>query len=152
MSELKQKIKTLAGDYYADVVKLRRHLHSHPELSFQEYNTQKFVQQTLTGFGISNQQVMATTGVVALIEGRNPTSKTIALRGDMDALPIVETNEVEYKSQNMGVMHACGHDVHTSSLLGVARILNTLKNDFDGSVKLIFQPGEEKLPDGASIM
>jgi len=152
MSELKQKIKTLAGNFYPDVVKLRRHLHSHPELSFQEYNTQKFVQKTLTDFGITNQQVMANTGVVALIEGKNPNAKTIALRGDMDALPIVETNEVVYKSQNTGVMHACGHDVHTSSLLGVARILHTLKDNFEGSVKLIFQPGEEKLPGGASLM
>jgi len=152
MSDLKQKIKTLAGNFYPDVVKLRRHLHSHPELSFQEYNTQKFVQKTLADFGITNQQVMANTGVVALIEGKNPQAKTVALRGDMDALPITETNDVEYKSQNTGVMHACGHDVHTSSLLGVARILNDLKNEFEGSVKLIFQPGEEKLPGGASLM
>ena len=152
MNDLRQKIKTLAGTFFPDVVLLRRHLHRHPELSFHEFNTQKFVQQALTGFGITNQQVMAQTGIVALIEGKNPSSKVVALRGDMDALPITETNEVEYKSQNAGVMHACGHDVHTSSLLGVARILNELKDEFEGSIKLIFQPGEEKLPGGASVM
>lgn len=152
MNQLKEKIKSLSKQYHTEVISIRRHIHSNPELSFHEYETQKFVQQKLAEMGISNQQVVANTGVVALIEGENPTSKTIALRADMDALPITETNTAEYKSRNVGVMHACGHDVHTSSLLGVAKILSALKSDFEGSVKLIFQPGEEKLPGGASLM
>jgi amidohydrolase len=146
------KIKSLAANYHNDIVSCRRHLHKNPELSFNEFNTQKFVEGKLTEYGIKNFKRMANTGVVALVEGKNPSKKTIALRGDMDALPIKETNNVEYKSANEGVMHACGHDVHTSSLLGVARILNELKDHFEGTVKFIFQPGEEKLPGGASVM
>ncbi len=149
---LKEKIKNFASKYREDIVACRRHLHKNPELSFQEFNTQKFVEQKLNEFGVTNHHRLANTGVVALIEGKNPTKKVIALRADMDALPIVETNKVDYKSINDGVMHACGHDVHTSSLLGVARILNDLKSEFEGTVKLIFQPGEEKLPGGASMM
>jgi len=95
---------------------------------------------------------MAGTGVVAMIRGRNPDRKTVALRADMDALPILEANQVEYCSTVHGVMHACGHDVHTSSLLGAANILHQLRDQFEGSIKLIFQPGEEKIPGGASIM
>lgn len=123
-----------------------------PELSFHEFNTQKFVEEKLNEFGISEHERMANTGVVAMIKGKNPGARTVALRADMDALPIVETNQVDYKSKNNGVMHACGHDVHTSSLLGAARILNHLKDQFEGTIKLIFQPGEEKLPGGASLM
>ena len=146
------RIKQLASKYQSDIVACRRHLHKNPELSFHEFNTQKFVEAKLNEYGIKNIQRMANTGVVALVEGKNPSKKIIALRGDMDALPIKETNKVEYKSVNEGVMHACGHDVHTSSLLGVARILNEVKGDFEGTVKFIFQPGEEKLPGGASLM
>ena len=146
------KIKQLASKYHSDIVACRRHLHKNPELSFHEFNTQKFVEAKLNEYGIKNIQRMANTGVVALVEGKNPSKKIIALRGDMDALPIKETNNVEYKSVNEGVMHACGHDVHTSSLLGVARILNEVKEDFEGTIKFIFQPGEEKLPGGASLM
>lgn len=145
-------IKQLASKYHSEIVSCRRHLHKNPELSFNEFNTQKFVEGKLTEYGITNFKRMANTGVVALVEGKNPLKKTIALRGDMDALPIKETNNVDYKSVNEGVMHACGHDVHTSSLLGVARILNELKGNFEGTVKFIFQPGEEKLPGGASLM
>jgi amidohydrolase len=146
------KIKSLAKNYHKDIVECRRHLHRNPELSFNEFQTQKFVEQKLKEFGIANVKQMAKTGVVALIEGKNPSKKSIALRADLDALPITETNNVEYKSLNEGVMHACGHDVHASSLLGVAKILNELKGEFEGTVKLIFQPGEEKLPGGASLM
>ncbi len=146
------RIKQLASKYHSDIVACRRHLHKNPELSFHEFNTQKFVEAKLNEYGIKNIQRMAKTGVVALVEGKNPSKKIIALRGDMDALPIKETNNVEYKSVNEGVMHACGHDVHTSSLLGVARILNEVKEDFEGTIKFIFQPGEEKLPGGASLM
>ena len=149
---IKEKIKSLAGQYYADVVSYRRHLHQNPELSFKEFNTQKFVEEKLNSFGIKNVKRIANTGLLAIVEGKNPSKKVIALRADMDALPIQETNNTDYKSQVAGVMHACGHDVHTSSLLGVARILNDLKNDFEGTIKLIFQPGEEKLPGGASLM
>ena len=146
------KIKSLASKYHEDIIACRRHLHMHPELSFKEVNTQKFVEQKLSEYGLGNFKRMANTGIVAMIEGKNPGKKTIALRADMDALPITETNNVDYKSKNEGVMHACGHDVHTSSLLGAARILNDLKSLLEGSVRLIFQPGEEKLPGGASLM
>lgn len=146
------KIKQLAKDYAAEVVANRRYLHTNPELSFQEYNTAKFVAQKLKDIGLTPQEGIANTGVVALIEGRNPSSKVIGLRADMDALPIFEKNDVPYKSQNEGVMHACGHDAHTSSLLGTAKILHQLRDDFEGTVKLVFQPAEEKAPGGASIM
>ncbi|GGD60871.1 N-acyl-L-amino acid amidohydrolase [Emticicia aquatilis] len=146
------KIKQLAKDYAAEVVANRRYLHTNPELSFQEYNTAKFVAQKLKDIGLTPQEGVANTGVVALIEGRNPSSKVIGLRADMDALPIFEKNDVPYKSQNEGVMHACGHDAHTSSLLGTAKILHQLRDEFEGTVKLVFQPAEEKAPGGASIM
>jgi amidohydrolase len=152
MSDLKERIKSLAKKYHSDIVSCRRHLHMNPELSFHEYETQKFVESKLKEFGLTEQQRMANTGVVALLKGKNPEKKVVALRADMDALPIIETNDKEYKSKNSGVMHACGHDVHTSSLLGVARILSELKNDFEGTIKFIFQPAEEKLPGGASMM
>lgn len=146
-----EKIKHLAAAAVADVVALRHHLHAHPELSFQEFETAAYVTQQLRQLGL-DPQPLATTGVVALIEGRHPESRTIALRADMDALPIQEQSDVPYKSTRPGVMHACGHDVHTSSLLGVARILTQLKDEFAGTVKLIFQPGEELVPGGASLM
>jgi amidohydrolase len=145
-------IKKLSLLYAQDNVAARRHLHMHPELSYLEYNTAKFVIDKLKGMGLSPADGIAGTGVVVLIEGKNPMRKTIALRADMDALPIQEKNTVAYKSQNAGVMHACGHDVHTASLLGTAKILNECKHEFEGSVKLIFQPGEEKNPGGASLM
>ena len=150
---LKDKIKSLAVANSADVISYRRHLHANPELSFEEFKTADFVAQQLESFGgIKVERGVAGTGVVGLIEGKNPNKKTIALRADMDALPIEEKNEVDYKSKNTGVMHACGHDVHTSSLLGTARILSAIKEEFEGTVKLIFQPGEEKIPGGASLM
>lgn len=147
-----KKVQELAALQQAEIVAMRRHLHSHPELSFLEYNTSSYVAEKLTALGISFKEKVAGTGLVGLIEGKNPASKTIALRADMDALPITETNDVPYRSKNVGVMHACGHDAHTSSLLGAASILNQLKGEFEGSIKLIFQPGEEKLPGGASMM
>lgn len=149
---LLQSIKEQAKANHSYIVSLRRHLHQHPELSFREYETQAFVEHKLREMGITDIEHVATTGIVALIKGKNPDKKVVALRGDMDALPIVEQNDVPYKSQNEGVMHACGHDVHTSSLLGAAMILNSLKDSFEGTIKLLFQPGEEKLPGGASIM
>lgn len=148
---IKEQIKQLAKDIFSDVVANRRHLHSHPELSFYEVETSAYVAAKLDALGIPYQR-MADNGLVGLIQGNKPGNKVVALRGDMDALPITEANDVPYKSQNVGVMHACGHDVHTSSLLGTATILNSLKDEFGGTVKLIFQPAEEKLPGGASLM
>ncbi|MES2005824.1 MAG: M20 family metallopeptidase [Bacteroidota bacterium] len=148
---LQQKIKELAKQYSEEFIAVRHHLHAHPELSYQEFETSKFVQQKLTSFGIAFE-VKATTGVLGIIKGKNPESRVIALRADMDALPIQEENEVDYKSQNPGVMHACGHDVHTTILLGAAKILNELKNEWEGTIKLFFQPGEERNPGGASYL
>ncbi|GGZ18292.1 amidohydrolase [Echinicola pacifica] len=149
---LKDKVKSLAKKYLDQTVEIRRHIHAHPELSFEEHNTCQYVEKQLHDIGITAIERKANTGLVVLIEGRNPAKKVIALRGDMDALPIIEENEVPYKSTNPGVMHACGHDVHTASLLGAARILFELRDQFEGTVKLIFQPGEEKIPGGASLM
>lgn len=148
---LLQQIKNLSSKYAADCVAIRSHLHANPELSYQEFETSAFVQSKLQEMGIAFE-VMATTGIVAIIQGKNPGSRVIALRADMDALPIQEANDVPYRSTNAGVMHACGHDVHTSILLGAARILNELKEEWEGTVKLLFQPGEEKNPGGASYM
>jgi len=148
---LLDKIKSLAKTYQAENVSVRRHLHAHPELSYQEFETSKYVQATLTKIGIPFT-VIATTGVLGIIEGKNPSNRMVALRADMDALPIVEENKVDYISKNPGVMHACGHDVHTTILLGAAKILWELRNEFEGTIKLLFQPGEEKNPGGASYM
>ena len=146
-----EKIKTLAAQHQAENVATRRHLHANPELSYQEFETCKYVQAQLTKIGIPFT-VIATTGVLGIIEGKNPSSRIIALRADMDALPIIEENNVDYISTKEGVMHACGHDVHTTILLGAAKILWELKGEFEGTIKLLFQPGEEKNPGGASYM
>jgi hippurate hydrolase len=148
---LQQKIKELANKYAPEFIEVRHHLHAHPELSYQEFETSKFVQTKLAGYNIPFQ-VKATTGVVGVIEGKNPQSRVVALRADMDALPILEENEVSYKSTKPGVMHACGHDVHTTCLLGAAKILSQTKDEWEGTVKLVFQPGEEKNPGGASLL
>ena len=148
---LKEKIKDLAKIYSDEFIEIRHHLHKHPELSYKEFETSKFVQGKLNEWGI-DFEVMATTGVIGTLKGKNPDKKVIALRADMDALPITEQNQIEYKSQNEGVMHACGHDVHTTCLLGATKILNELKNEWEGTIKLIFQPGEEKNPGGASLL
>ncbi|MCF8277839.1 MAG: amidohydrolase [Flavobacteriales bacterium] len=149
---MKERIKQLVAENADAIIQIRRHLHAHPELSFEEYETSKFVAATLDKWNIPYQDGFVKTGIVALIEGRNPTSKVIALRGDMDALPILEANDVPYRSVNEGVMHACGHDVHTACVLGVAKTLHSLRDEFEGTVKIIFQPGEERLPGGASLM
>ena len=149
---LQDKIKSLAKAYKQEVIDNRRHLHAHPELSFKEFQTAAFVADKLREIGITEIESKATTGWSALIKGNNPDKKVIALRADMDALPIVEANEVPYKSQSPGVMHACGHDAHTASLLGAAKILHEVRDQFEGTIKLIFQPGEEIIPGGASQM
>ena len=151
MSTLLEQIKSLASANAQETVKNRHHLHQNPELSYQEKETQAYVEAQLKAMGISSNRI-ADTGLIALIEGKNPSKKVIALRADMDALPIFEANQVPYKSQREGVMHACGHDVHTSSLLGTAKILQEIRGEFEGTVKLLFQPAEEKAPGGASIM
>ncbi|HEV7329705.1 MAG TPA: M20 family metallopeptidase [Flavisolibacter sp.] len=148
---LQQKIKNLAQRYAPDFIEVRRHLHAHPELSYQEFETSKYIQQKLTEYNIPFE-IKATTGVIGLIKGKNPDARTIALRADMDALPITEENDVSYKSLTPGVMHACGHDVHTTCLLGAAKILSETKDEWEGTVKLIFQPGEERNPGGASLL
>ncbi len=146
-----EKIKALAKQYAPEFIEVRHHLHAHPELSYQEFETSKFVQQKLNEYGIPFD-IKATTGVIGLIKGKNPDKRVIALRADMDALPIKEENNISYKSKNEGIMHACGHDVHTTCLLGAAKILNEIKDEWEGTVKLIFQPGEEKNPGGASLL
>ena len=150
--ELAERIKTLSKQIHPEIVNMRRHIHANPELSYEEFNTAKYVASKLREFGLNPVEGIANTGVVCLIEGKDKDSRVIALRADMDALPILEQNDVPYKSKNDGVMHACGHDVHTSSLLGVSWILNQLRDEFSGTVKLIFQPGEEKTPGGALLM
>jgi len=151
MDHLKDKIKGLAASYAGEFIGIRRHLHAHPELSFAEFETAAFIREQLGQWGIG-YSVMGGTGVIGLIQGKNPDEKVVALRADMDALPILEQNDVDYRSRHQGVMHACGHDVHTSCLLGAARILHELRDQWTGTVKLIFQPGEEKNPGGASIL
>lgn len=151
MSILKQ-IKTLAGKYHGEVVEIRRHFHAHPELSMQEFNTSSFIKNELAKIGLECIADMAGTGVVAEICGKNPGIKMVALRADMDALPITEELQRSYTSQHKGVMHACGHDAHMASLLGAAKILHALRNEFEGSVRLIFQPSEESYEGGASQM
>jgi amidohydrolase len=146
-----EDIKDLAQKFFPDMRAIRRHIHQHPELSFEEVETARFITEQLTQMGIPSYP-LAETGVVAIIEGKNPGRKVVALRADMDALPIQEANDVEYKSVHTNVMHACGHDVHTASLLGAAKILFAIKDQLEGVVKLIFQPAEERLPGGASIM
>lgn len=149
---MKEKIQELAAKIYNDVVGYRHHIHAHPELSFKEFKTSMFIKEKLRAWGIEFTE-MANTGIVGLIKGEKPSDQVIALRADMDALPIHEANnDKSYRSKNEGVMHACGHDVHSSSLLGTAYILNELKASFGGTIKLVFQPAEEVLPGGASIM
>lgn len=150
--ELADEIKGLAEDFFEEVVFFRRHFHAAPELSKQEHRTAAYIASRLRDMGIVYEEGVAGTGVVANIEGKNPSSGTVALRADMDALPILEQNKVEYKSATPGVMHACGHDVHMASLLGTARILRQLRGRWEGTVRLIFQPSEEKCPGGASLM
>jgi amidohydrolase len=149
---LKEKIKQLTAQYFETIKGIREHIHQHPELSFKEINTSAYVEETLRSWGITNITRMAGTGLVVIIEGANPNGRVIGLRSELDALPIQEKNSTAYCSVNDGIMHACGHDVHTACLLGTAKILQELRNDWNGIVKLIIQPGEEKEPGGASIM
>jgi amidohydrolase len=153
MQDLTDHIKSLSTSYFTEVKEIRRHIHQNPELSFQEEKTAAFVTKKLDEIGIEYKDKVAGTGIIATIRGKQGWgNETICLRADLDALPIAEQNDVSYKSKNEGIMHACGHDVHTASLLGAAKILHELRNDFPGNIRLIFQPGEEKLPGGASLL
>jgi len=149
---MKTRIQALCSENTGYVTDCYRHLHAHPELSFQEFETARFVQEELTKMGIPFRASIGGTGILGKIEGRNPQKKIIALRADMDALPVCEAVEIPWKSTNDNVMHACGHDAHTACLLGAARILQQLCHEFEGTVLLIFQPGEEKAPGGARLM
>ena len=146
---LKDKIQQLSMQYFDDTIALRRNFHQYPELSGEEFGTATFIVNTLKNYGIESETYLNNTAVVALIEGNEPHSGVIALRADMDALPVEENNNLPFRSQHAGIMHACGHDVHIASLLTTARILQELKTEWNGSVKLIFQPSEEKFPGGA---
>jgi amidohydrolase len=150
--DLKTKLRNRAQEIWQDTVQLRRTLHANPELAFEEFATSALVKAQLRAAGIDFQENIAQTGVVGFVQGGLGAGKTIALRADMDALPILETNTAAYASKVPGKMHACGHDAHTSSLLGTARLLQEHRDQFAGTVKLIFQPSEEKLPGGASVM
>lgn len=148
---LADKIRQKSAEYFLEILDMRRYLHANPELSFNEYNTSASIKAFLDKRGI-NWQAMANTGLVAMITGDLPSDRVIALRADMDALPIQEINTFSYMSSRPGIMHACGHDAHTASLLGTAAILQSMQKQFGGTVKLIFQPGEEVLPGGAQQM
>jgi amidohydrolase len=151
MNDLKDKIKSLSREFLEEVIAVRRHLHRNPELSFKEEQTAALICAKLEEYGIPYKDKIAKTGVIGIIEGKAP-GKTVALRADMDALPITEKNETSYRSENEGVMHACGHDAHMASLLGAAKILQSLSPEFSGTIKLIFQPSEESYPGGAKVM
>lgn len=148
---MEARIKHLAKAIHEDIIAIRHDIHMHPELSFQEERTAQKVEQYLQGLGLETHRI-SKTGVWAMIQGEAGPGKTLALRADLDALPIQEESQKAYKSQNDGIMHACGHDVHTSALLGAATILVQIKAQLKGQIKLIFQPGEEKLPGGASLL
>jgi amidohydrolase len=148
---LKETIQNLAEEIFPEILEIRRHIHQHPELSFHEYKTAEYICKVLGKENISYRQGIAGCGILADIEGLGK-GRIVGLRADMDALPIQEENTVAYRSLNDGKMHACGHDVHTACLIGAARILNRLKDQFPGKVKLVFQPAEEKAPGGARLM
>ncbi len=148
---MKEKIKHLAANIKSELIEIRHRIHQNPELSFAEEQTAQLVETYLQGLGLVTNRI-AYTGVWAMINGNGKSEKTIALRADLDALPILENSDKPYKSKNNGIMHACGHDVHTTCLLGAAKILCELKENLEGNIKLIFQPGEEKLPGGASLL
>ncbi len=148
---MKKEIQQLAQSFKAEIISIREQIHANPELSFQENNTSLLVENYLKELGLKPNRI-ANTGIWTMIEGNGKSKKTIGLRADLDALPILENSDKPYKSKNSGVMHACGHDVHTSCLLGAAKILCSIKDQLEGNIKLIFQPGEEKLPGGASLL
>lgn len=148
----KSHVHALAAQYSSEIQSIRRHLHKHPELSFEEHQTAAFVAEQLSAMGVQFTSGIGGLGIVAEIQGTEPAKGLIALRADMDALPILERNAVDYCSQNPGVMHACGHDAHTACALGAVRILNELRDQWHGRIRVLFQPAEERIPGGASLM
>ena len=149
---MKEKILELSDLFFDEIVSIRRYMHMHPELSFQEFETSNYIKSILKSWDINFLDGYANTGILVNLEGKEPSSRVIALRADFDALPILEENDVEYKSKNEGIMHACGHDAHTASMLGALKILHKTKDHWRGTVKFIFQPAEERLPGGAKQM
>jgi hippurate hydrolase len=147
-----EAIRELTAAQFGEWQRIRRHIHAHPELSFEEHDTAAFISAQLTAWGIPHQTGIAGTGISGVLEGKSTAGKCIAIRAELDALPILEANQSPYTSRNEGVMHACGHDVHATCLLGVLRILQELKAEWVGQIKFIFQPGEEKHPGGGSLM
>ena len=152
MTALAQQFQALAATHHDEWIALRRHLHANPELSFEEHETMAFVSAQLSAWGVDHETHVTDTGIVATVQGQNPDARLVALRADMDALPIQEANDVPYASTKPGVMHACGHDVHTTSLLGAIQLLNATREHWQGTVRCIFQPGEERIPGGAKGM
>jgi amidohydrolase len=148
---LYSEIHALAEKHYEKLIAFRRHLHANPELSYQEFKTSGYIQDALANAGIDFNSKIAGTGILAEVSG-SAEGKTIALRGDMDALPIQEDNQCDYRSVNPGVMHACGHDVHSTCIYGAALIVQELRHRIKGKVQFVFQPAEEKLPGGAKLM
>ncbi len=149
---MKQKLKDLSNSIFEETRQTRRYLHQHPELSFNEKKTTAYLINEIQQLGLPVITKYSSTGLVTKIEGKSPQKKSVALRADIDALPITEKNNVPYKSVNTGVMHACGHDVHMASLLSAIKILLQAKTEFEGTIWCIFQPAEEKLPGGAKQM
>ena len=145
------QVKQLAKQYFQEIKEIREHLHANPELSFQEVETSKYLIEKLKSWGMQIDKRWVETGFSVVLDS-GKEGPCIALRADMDALPINEKNDVPYKSKNSGVMHACGHDVHSACMMGVAKILSELRNQWKGKLILFFQAGEEKLPGGASLM
>ena len=149
---LAERLRLLSDEHHEEWVTLRRHLHANPELSFEEHETMAFVSEQLHKWGIAHETHVTGTGIVAHVHGVNPSQRLVALRADIDALPIQESNDVPYASHRPGVMHACGHDVHTTSLLGAIQLLQATNTLWNGTVRCIFQPGEECIPGGAKGM
>ncbi|HOE39221.1 MAG TPA: M20 family metallopeptidase [Bacteroidales bacterium] len=151
MKNLKDKIQKLNEKYFSEIVEFRRHIHQYPELSFKEFETAKYIKSILTKYNIEFDESFGENAVIGIIKG-DLSGDNIALRADMDALPIEELVDSEFKSKVPGVMHACGHDAHVASLLGTAIILQELRNYIKGNIILIFQPAEERNPGGAKIL
>lgn len=148
MDKIKSKVQLLANRFFDEILEVRRYIHKYPELSFEEHNTSRYIAQKLAGWGIASE-VVAETGLIASISGKS-AGQEIVLRADIDALPVQEQVESSFTSENQGVMHACGHDVHAACVMGAGLILKEMSDDFSGRVRLLFQPGEELLPGGAS--
>ena len=146
--DIKDQItKLITPAFINEITAIRRHLHQHPELSFKEHQTSAYIRNLLDEWGISYEYPVVETGILARIKGK-ASGRCVAVRADMDALPISENSGVDFQSLNEGIMHACGHDIHMSSMLGAIRILDSLKDQFNGELLFVFQPGEEKLPGG----